>query len=228
MCVYVSVRACVRACVRVCVCVCVRACVRACVCWGGGGSGVRFWAARGAAMLVRSPTMKSRKSLVRDVFDTFATPGRLVDDIRDTDCWAHVYVWVHVWVWVHVCGCGCMYMCGCGCMYMCGCGCMCVGIRGSWWSSGMFSAVIICIMGFFQFQICYPVWLLFIISLRLTLFWCSFKYFFWNNVPLVVTWIAMWGMLKYTDDLKNCRVSLLYSVTIDWALESKTDDIIIS
>ena len=38
-------------------------------------------------MLVRSSTMKSRKSLARDVFDTFATPVRLVD-IRDRDCWA--------------------------------------------------------------------------------------------------------------------------------------------
>ena len=69
--------------------------------------------------------------------------------------WVHVYVWgwvhVYVWEWLHMCGCGCM--------------CICVGIRGRWWSRGMFSAMIICIMGFFLFQICYPVWL-FIISLN--------------------------------------------------------------
>ena len=64
-----------RACVRACVGACVRVCVL------GGGGGVRFGAPRGAAMLIRSSTMKSRKSLARDVFATFATLVRLVDDI---------------------------------------------------------------------------------------------------------------------------------------------------
>ena len=38
-------------------------------------------------MLVRSFQMKSRKGLVRDVFDTFATRSGLVYDVTDTDCW---------------------------------------------------------------------------------------------------------------------------------------------
>ena len=39
-------------------------------------------------MLVRSLPTKSRKRLVRDVFDTFATHARLVYDVTDTDYWA--------------------------------------------------------------------------------------------------------------------------------------------
>ena len=45
-----------------------------------------IWAPHGAAMMVFSLPTKSRKRLVHDVFDHFATHFRLVH-ITDTDCW---------------------------------------------------------------------------------------------------------------------------------------------
>ena len=48
----------------------------------------RFELPRAQAMLVRSLRPKSRKIIIRDVFDTVGTHFGLVHDVTDTDCWA--------------------------------------------------------------------------------------------------------------------------------------------
>ena len=47
-----------------------------------------IWPLQGAATLVCSLPMKSRKRLAHNVFDAFATQASLVHDITDKDCWA--------------------------------------------------------------------------------------------------------------------------------------------
>ena len=49
---------------------------------------LRIWASRGATMLFRSLSVKSRfRTGARDVFDTVFTHSGLVHDVIDTDCW---------------------------------------------------------------------------------------------------------------------------------------------
>ena len=78
----------VRACVRVCVCVCFLSFFLSFFLFLFLFYFLRIWAPLGAAMLVRSLPMKSKKLLACDVFDAFATQiAGLVYNVADTDCY---------------------------------------------------------------------------------------------------------------------------------------------